>query len=142
MPCRDASLIVGGRSGCIGCPCALAGSFVGTLSQQPNRGRDALAPGTSPKRAFSPERGHIEPKVRALGWQEAPLAPATTDGRLVQAALLAFGAPLLLLLLSAVGAAAFASNQPLWALAGLASLPGIAALRRFPITSYTSTRND
>ena len=78
----------------------------------------------------------------ALGRREAPLAHATSDGRLVQAALLAFGAPLLLLLLSAVGAAAFAANQPLWALAGLASLPGIAAFRRFPITSYTSTRND
>lgn len=78
MPCRDGSLIVGGRSGCIGCPCAIA-------------------------------------------------APDLNDPRLVRAALLAFGAPLFLLLLSAAGAAAFAADQPIWALVGLASLLGIAA---------------
>ena len=78
MPCRDGSLIVGGRSGCIGCPCAIA-------------------------------------------------TPDLNDPRLVRAALLAFGAPLFLLLLSAAGTAALAANQPAWALVGLVPLLGIAA---------------
>ncbi len=47
--------------------------------------------------------------------------------RLVGAALLAFGAPLLLLLLGAAGAALFTPGQPAWALGGLVPLLGIAA---------------
>lgn len=109
MPSQESRLIAVGPSGCIGCPCALAGSFNGTHFQQPNRGRDAL------------------------GRREAPLADATNYGHLVQAALLVFGAPLLLLLLSAAGAAAFAAHQPIWALAGLTLLPGIVAGARLGI---------
>ena len=71
MPCQDRELIVGGRGGCVGCPCALAGNF-----PESRRGWDA------------------------------------SDRRLTQAALLAFGAPLLLLLLGAVGTAFFATDQP------------------------------
>ena len=47
--------------------------------------------------------------------------------RLAQAALLCFGAPLLLLLLGAGGAAVFASDQPAWALLGLAPVLWVAA---------------
>ena len=51
----------------------------------------------------------------------------SSDRRLAQAALLAFGTPLLLLMLSALGTAVFAADQPAWALVGLAPLLGIAA---------------
>ena len=100
MPCRDASLIVGGRSGWGGCPCALALSFPDSRG-----GRDPL-----------------EPELTSDLRQQEP-----NDGRrLAHAALLVFGAPLLLLLLSAAAAAVFAAHQPLWALAGMVLLPGIA----------------
>ena len=71
MPCQDRELIGGGRGGCIGCPCALAGNF-----PESRRGRDP------------------------------------SDRRLTQAALLVFGAPLLLLLLGAAVTATFAADQP------------------------------
>ena len=129
MPSQESGLIAVSPSGCMGCPCALAGSFVGTLSQQPNRGRDALAPGDDA--GFG--RGPFERGRPALGRREAPLADATNYGHPVQAALLVFGAPLLLLLLSAAGAAAFAAHQPIWALAGLTLLPGIVAGARLGI---------
>ncbi len=83
MPCQDGSLIVGGRSGCIGCPCA---------------------------------QGHAASALLESGGR-----------RLALAALLFFGGPLLLLLLSAAGTAVFATDQPAWALVGLAPLLGIAA---------------
>ena len=117
MPCGDGSLIVGGRSGCIGCPCALALSFPDS-----RRGRDALEPGDGLD--GNPERGHNEPSARALdSWGPG-------DRQIARAALLVFGAPLLLLLLSAGGTAAFVPEWPTWALLGLVPLLGRAAVRR------------
>ena len=112
MPCRDASLIVGSRSGCIGCPCALALSYPGLGPE-----RDAFIAKERPGPGDGFRAG--ETPMRAAG--SRPFA---------QAALLVFGVPLLLLLLSAAAAAAFSTNQPLWGLAGMAFLPGIVARLR------------
>ena len=101
MQCQDASLIVGGRSGCIGCPCTLALSF--------------------------PDSGT---KCEAFDHEDAGVSRqrnSNANRRIAQAALLVFGAPLFLLLLSAAAAAAFSTHQPLWGLAGMAALPGIVA---------------
>ncbi len=117
MPCQDGSLIVGGRGGCIGCPCALAWHRFQVM--EPDVGfRSQFEGGTPSLRGITSNEGRSEgvpPSNVSSGW------------RLAQAALLVFGAPLLLLLLSAAGTAAFAADQPAWALAGLAPLLGIAA---------------
>ena len=117
MPCQDGSLIVGGRGGCIGCPCALAWHRFQVM--EPDVGfRSQFEGGTPSLRGITSNEGRSEgvpPSNVSSGW------------RLAQAALLVFGAPLLLLLLSAAGTAALAADRPAWALVGLAPLLGIAA---------------
>ena len=89
MPCQDRDLIVGAPSGCIGCPCALAGHF---------------------------------PSSRQ--------GPDASDRRLARAALLVFGAPLLLLLLGAAGTATFAADQP------------ASAMKQIHSQTHSHVRND
>ena len=91
---QHSQLIVGCQGGCVGCPCNLRWSGL-----RPRRAPDGP----------DPEAGSVS------GRQDA-------DRGLVRAALLLFGAPLLLLLCSAAGACAFAEDQSLWALAGVAPL--------------------
>ena len=117
MPCQERDLIVGHRGGCIGCSCALAWHRFQVM--EPDVGfRSQFEGGTPSLRGITSNEGRSEgvpPSNVSSGW------------RLAQAALLVFGAPLLLLLLSAAGTAAFAAEQPAWALVGLAPLLGIAA---------------
>ena len=60
---------------------------------------------------------------------DLPQRSAETNRKCVQQALLHFGAPLLLLLLGAVGAATFAADRPHWALVGAAPLLCVAVGR-------------
>jgi len=107
---QDSQLIAAGQGGCVGCPCALRWNGLHSR-QMPDE--------------LNPEGGCVARQQNA-------------NRRLVRAALLFLGLPLLLLLCSAAGAVAFADGQPFWALAGAASLlcfvAGGALDRRFRLS--------
>ena len=125
-------------SGCLGCSCALRWNDLDS-----KRELEASRPiqfGSSgafslPQTGSSPTPKEHPASRRAVSSNsmEVPRGetPAITAGsrQVAQGALLFFGTPLVLLLFSSVGAATFAADQPIWALAGLAPVLCITAGR-------------